>query len=807
MSGQFELADEGLVRMSVPIESIRVLHVEDDPGVAEVTTSFLEQESDAIEVVTASDASEGLEMLDRGGIDCVVSDYEMPGRDGIEFLEAVRAEHEELPFILFTGRGSEEVASDAISAGVTDYLQKETGTDQYAVLANRVENAVESYRARHELDARKSRLETLISNLPGVVYRCRNEPAWPMEFVEGECAALTGYPASTIESGDVEWGEDVVHPDDRDRVWETVQESVDAGDPFELTYRILTADGEQRCVWERGRLAANGDGESALEGFITDVTDQHRRTTELARYERMVDSMLESACIYDEEGRFAVVNDYLADWYGTTPSDLVGQKSQMIPMIRDQTPGDGDPFRQLVAGDRDEIRGEVEGEFDGYGRAVLDYRLTRLTVDGEFDGVVGVTREITERRDRERALRALHDVAFDLDADDAVDDACHRTVDAAERVLSFDRASVAIGSDGGLDVRATTAPRASGETAADGSGTGRSPGRAAPDGAAPVERLAEVAYRTGRSLVGEGSDRPDDRAPFESVLAVPVGNRGVFQAVSTEPDAFDDVDVELAELLVNQTRNALDRIDRERDLERQNERLETFVRIVSHDLRNPLEVAGGRLQIVAEECDSDQLDTVVRAHERMETIVDEMMALAQDGETAAEVEPVPVGAVAEDAWGAVRTGDARLSVSVQRTVRANRSRLQQLFENLFRNAVEHGSTSPDSHARQDAVEHGSTSPERRGSDTGRDADESGYEPLTVTVGGLDDGFFVADDGCGIAEEDRDRVFEDGFSTSHDGTGFGLSIVRQVADGHGWDVSVTESRDGGARFEVTGVGSE
>ncbi|QCC48787.1 response regulator [Halobellus limi] len=109
----------------------------------------------------------------------------MPATDGIEFLEAVREDHPELPFILYTGKGSEEVASDAISAGVTDYLQKGTGSEQYELLANRIRNAVEAHESHRLLTERTRRLETLIDNLPGMVYRCRNAPAWPMETVEG----------------------------------------------------------------------------------------------------------------------------------------------------------------------------------------------------------------------------------------------------------------------------------------------------------------------------------------------------------------------------------------------------------------------------------------------------------------------------------------------------------------------------------------------------------------------------------------------------------------------------------------------
>ena len=147
--------------MAQPPATIRILHVDDEPDFAELAATFLEQEDDRFEVETTTSASEALDALAAGEYDCVVSDYDMPETDGIEFLVAVRNEHPTLPFILFTGMGSEEIASDALAAGVTDYLQKSTGTDQYAVLANRLVNAVERWRAQRAVEETKSQLEAI----------------------------------------------------------------------------------------------------------------------------------------------------------------------------------------------------------------------------------------------------------------------------------------------------------------------------------------------------------------------------------------------------------------------------------------------------------------------------------------------------------------------------------------------------------------------------------------------------------------------------------------------------------------------
>jgi PAS domain S-box-containing protein len=313
---------------------IRVLHVDDDADYVDLVATLLEREDERIEVVSATSGPAALDLLDDERVDCIVSDYEMPEMDGLALLQAVRdREHQaDLPFVLFTGKGSEQVASDAISAGVTDYLRKAAGADRFALLANRVRNAVAAYRSRHALQERNRRLETLISNLQGVVYRCRNEPDWPMEFVGGECEALTGYEAAALENDDVAWGEDVIHPDDTEATWETVQGALADREPFELTYRILTADDERKWVWERGRgIFADGMLE-ALEGFITDITDRVERERELEAERDRVRALFENSrdaiafCVDEGDGPvIRDVNPAFAETFGYPSEAVVGE--------------------------------------------------------------------------------------------------------------------------------------------------------------------------------------------------------------------------------------------------------------------------------------------------------------------------------------------------------------------------------------------------------------------------------------------------------------------------------------------------
>ncbi|MFB6354021.1 MAG: ATP-binding protein [Halobacteriales archaeon] len=208
-----------------------------------------------------------------------------------------------------------------------------------------------------------------------------------------------------------------------------------------------------------------------------------------------------------------------------------------------------------------------------------------------------------------------------------------------------------------------------------------------------------------------------------------------------------------------------------RELERQNERLDQFATMVSHDLRNPLSVAMGRLELEREEHDSENLEAVARALDRMEALIDDVLQLARQGQPISDTETVQLSAVATRCWDVVDTGEADLVVEDDLTFSADPDRLQQLLENLYRNAVEHGGPG-----------------------------------VTVRVGALDRrrGFYVADDGPGIPEADRAEVFDAGYTTDESGTGFGLAIVEEIVEAHGWTVRVTESADGGAQFEITGV---
>ena len=202
--------------------------------------------------------------------------------------------------------------------------------------------------------------------------------------------------------------------------------------------------------------------------------------------------------------------------------------------------------------------------------------------------------------------------------------------------------------------------------------------------------------------------------------------------------------------------------------------------VVSHDLRNPLDVARARLDAGRALDEEEHFDHVEQAHERMERIIQDVLTIARGEEVVDPDDTVDLTAVAETAWETVETNGAHLDIEEPLpTATADPDRVRRLFENLFRNSVEHGS--PGAHGPGPGV--------------------------TVTVGRpdeTDEGFYVADDGPGIPEPHRERVFEPGFSTDDHGTGLGLAIVARIADLHDWSIVATAADTGGARLEVSGV---
>ncbi|OYR50394.1 hybrid sensor histidine kinase/response regulator [Halorubrum sp. Ea1] len=851
MTGEDAGGPAGIAASGASSPPIRVLFVDDEPGFADTAASLVEARDDRFDVTPETDPTEALDAIESGAFDCVVSDYEMPGIDGVELLGSVRERRGDLPFVLFTGQGSERVASEAVAAGVDAYLPKNGVDDPYATLASRIADAVSEARTDRRLAEHLDRMTDAFCGIDGewrLTYlneRAREmlkrdaadllgDPIWerfpgargtvleaelrtameegePRDFeyrfdAVGADLAVNVYPSDTglsvyfrdvteekererelrqlserlrlaIEGADVgvwdwdlrsdevrfderwaamlgydrseialelsEW-EDRVHPDDVGGAWSALEAHF-AGETeqYQCDHRMRSKSGEWRWIRDRGRVVErdeDGDPVRAV-GIHMDVTEEKERERDLERYRRLVDELPDAVAVYDADARFELANDRIAQVYEASREELVGGPSRLIDRIRKSR--DGDPFAALVAGDRETLSGTVEVDFPGLPESIVDFGLRRLVIDGEFDGVLGIARDVTDRRRRQRRLErtsarleALYDGSPDM-----VD--IH---DETGEIVDVNRVMAA---ELGYD---------------------------------PDELAGMKVWDVDREM------DPDDAVEMWEDIEMDETIRLETTFARADGTTFPvevhvrRIDVHGEDRFLASSRDISERKAYEDRIERENERLDEFASIVSHDLRNPLNVLSGYLRLARETGNDSYFDRCDRALDEMERLIEDVLTLARQGDAVGPVERVALGEVADrygaDAFGSVEgddpgggdeTGDAALEVDfeAEREVLADRSRLKRLFENLFRNAAEHGG--------------------------GR-----------VVVGDLEDGFYAADDGPGIPEERRDEVFDSGYTTSDTGTGFGLAIVERIAEAHGWEVTLTESGSGGARFEFRGV---
>jgi len=372
----------------------RVLHVDDDTAFLDLVAEFLPREDSRIQIVTETTPRDALDRVASESIDAIVSDYQMPGMNGLTFLDRVREHHSDLPFVLFTGQGSEEIASEAIARGVTDYLQKGRGTDQYTVLANRVTNAIEHREMAAELRRSEAHLR------------------------QAQAVATLGSWWTDIESDDLYWSDEVyeifelaerdgpldheaflsyVHPDDRtvvDEKWIAALE----GAPYDVEHRIVV-DGETKWVREQAEFEFEDGQPVHAVGVVQDITDRKERQRRLRETNRRLQAVLDAvdAAIFvkDADGTYRLANDTAREILGVEEGDAVGRTT------RDLFPeAVAERFRavdQRVIDTGESVRVEEEVPHPDGPRTHLTVKCPVFDADGEVTGICAVSTDISDR--------------------------------------------------------------------------------------------------------------------------------------------------------------------------------------------------------------------------------------------------------------------------------------------------------------------------------------------------------------------------------------------------------------------------
>ncbi|MCL9812321.1 ATP-binding protein [Natranaeroarchaeum aerophilus] len=548
----------------------------------------------------------------------------------------------------------------------------------------------------------------------------------------------------------------------RDPATEFVSEAFDEGaaDVISLPPEITIAEEMPVAVTRRLRYAAGKGG-----GFASDS--------------ELLDSLMEylphQVFIKDDRGRIAETSSVAAEEYGLTREQMIGLTDQELfspEYARDLWAEESE-----IMETEDAVINRTEHYTDELGsdRWINVTKAPRYDSDYTVVGIIGTAVDVSDQKRQEQMVNALHTASRDLMSAQSREEIAEIVVDIADDIPDLPVVQVSLVDGDGVE------PVCSG---------------GATDGTKVFEAQQEWfqrAFETGQSQyihlpssdaspVVRTETQIDDIPEFEPhVVTVPIGDHGVLGFGATG-DSLDEFGIDLADVLAANVETALSRMTheealraREQELARQNERLEEFAGIVSHDIRNPLSIAKGYLPQT--EVDDEIKDEIRHSLDRMERLTDELLTLAKKGQVVGETTSVSLDAVARSAWQEVSTPTATLEVvSGDAQIEADCDRLVELLANLFTNSVEHGSGTTDS-------------------------------PVVITVGTTPTGFFVEDDGPGIPETERAKVFEQGYTNSDTGTGFGLYIVRTLAEAHGWSVSVDDAAlsDTGARFEIDTTG--
>jgi diguanylate cyclase (GGDEF)-like protein/PAS domain S-box-containing protein len=469
-------------------------------------------------------------------------------------------------------------------------------------------------------------LSTLLSNLPGMAYRCRNDADWTMEFISQGCQALTGYsPEDLIESQRISFA-DLIHPDDRKSVWANVQQALSEGCPFQLIYRIRMRDGVEKWVWEQGRGIWSADGELiALEGLIMDITERRRAEEALRqseeRYRTLAEVSPDMIFMIDEEYRVLYLNRLAASQFGIAVDQsslaspdiqaaLIGRPlSELFPPAinaRQQA-----AIRQVFVSDQ-MLSSENYTEFPGR-HVWLNTWLVPIHDDrGRVISVLGVSRDITERKQAEQVLArraeemaALYDTSLEINSQVDLEQLLYAVVERAARLIQTPIGGMYLFSPDGNSLRLSVGyhmpPQYMGRTLRIGEGVA---GRVVESGV-PLSVDDHRAWEEGSPLFRDG--------PFRRVLGIPLRtSNGTIGAITLSDDQktgdFSQDDIRLVSLFADQAAIAVEKArliesERQRRLElaRANALVETLSHVSTYlsaalDEQQVMEIVGEQLK-------------------------------------------------------------------------------------------------------------------------------------------------------------------------------------------------------------------
>jgi PAS domain S-box-containing protein len=762
--------------------SIQILHVDDDPNFTALTADCIERANDQFTVQTAPTVSEGLSIIEAQSIDCIISDYDMPGQNGIEFLKTIRDTRPDMPFILFTGEGNESVASDAISAGVTEYKRKETGVEQFELLANRIEIAVEQYRTERRLEDLTKRFELALSQTDTGIWELdletdtlywdeTSERLFGYEPTDS-AGAYVGVDArgSNAEStqqtptGDhiadshVQFRtgyDDRIHPDDLERVSEQLAHAIDTGEQYQADFRVQPPEEPQRWVQARGVVEYDDSGNpTRVVGIQTDITDRKERERELQnlkeRFELAVDGAKLGVWDWNPQTDEVQFNDTWATMLGYDPDEIGSELAEWEQRVHPED------LTSVEAA----LESHLAGETDYY-----DTEHRMQTADGDWKWIRDIGR-VFERDDHGRPIRAVG-IHIDISERKAVETELTRAREQLREIIDLVPDPIFVKSyDGEYLLANETTATMYGMTPADVEGAHER------DVIPAVEEAAVF--------------RADDQAVIESGKAQTISEAelttadGEIKILRTTKIPYE-VPGTGEDAVLGYARDITELKQYEQMLERQRDNLKLLNGVVRHDIRNDLQLVRGHLRMIEDSVEDTGYHHLQKAIENVHSSINITDTAREVTETLLETDSERVPTNLRHALltviESVRSTDDSAVITIDGSIPDTEVLADDMLNSVFRNLLTNAITHNDKNTPEVTITAATTNG-------------------TAKVD-------VADNGPGIPEHRREAIFdknECGLESA--GTGLGLYLVQTLVDRYGGAVQYETNDPKGSVFTVT-----